>query len=105
MGIVVPFKKPLAITPSFHEQGSAGIGALAEEIYEQCRIQAMTEAFLAKRENPALDMRRIVPSLTELFTEEVIADKVLHATLENNPAKMHLAAQLHGILESRRRAP
>lgn len=111
MGDVVPFRKPLSITPSFHEGGIAAVGMLAEEIYNQCRIHAMAEAFIAKRENPALEMKRLVPSLTELFAEEVLADKVLHATIENNPEKMKLAAELLAVIQARhndgmsRRAP
>ncbi len=111
MGEIIPFKKPLGITPAFHEGGAESIGALAQEIYHQCHVQAMAEAFKAKRENPAMDLKRLVPSLTELFAQEVIADEVFRASVENNMQKLKLAEALQAVLEARhsprqpRRAP
>ena len=98
MGEVVPFKKPLGITTSFHEGGPEALGVLAEEIYRQCQIHAITEAFKAKRQNPDIDLNRLVPSLTELFAQEVIADKVYRAGVENNLAKLHLAEEIEAVM-------
>lgn len=102
MGEVVPFRKPLGITPSFHEGGAASIGALAEEIYKQCQIHAVAEAFRAKRQNPDIDLKRLVPSLTELFAQEVIADKVYRAALENNLTKLYLAEEIEAVMIARK---
>ena len=105
MGSVVPFKKPLGITPSFHEGGWQSIGALAQEIYKQCEVLALTEAFNAKRANPDIELKRLVPCLTEHYALEVIADELFRASVENNLQKLYLAEELQAVMDARASKP
>ena len=105
LGSVVPFRKPLSVTPSFHEDGADAIGALAAEIYRQCEVMALTEAFNAKRANPDIELKRLVPCLTEQYAQEVIADEVFRASVENNMQKLYLAEELQAVLTARQKPP
>lgn len=97
MGNVVAFKKPLSLPQS----APPAPGELAEAFYRQCRIAAMAEGFNAQRRNPALNVNRLVPSLTRVFAEDLVAQKVLESTLEQNPEKRAVAAALQKLVDAR----
>jgi hypothetical protein len=101
MGTVVAFRKPLAATPSFHAGGAASVAALAEEFYRQCRIHATAEGLNACRADPALKPSRLIPALTRLFAEDVIAQKTFEAGVEHNPGKLRMAEHLYAIVTAR----
>lgn len=97
MGQVVAFKRPLALAQSL----PPAPGELAEEFYRQCRVTAIAEGFNAQRRNPALDVNRLVPSLTRTFAEDMIAQKLLESMLEDNNEKREVANELQRLVETR----
>ncbi|MBU0800574.1 MAG: hypothetical protein KKA05_06165 [Alphaproteobacteria bacterium] len=96
MGDVVAFKKPLSLPQSAPPTAQC----LAAEFYHQCQVQALTEGINAKRANPALKLSQLVPSLTRIFTEDLIAQKLLEASTERNLSKLHIAEELQTLLET-----
>ena len=66
---------------------------------------ALTDAFNAKRANPDIELKRLVPCLTEHYAQEVIADEVFRASVENNMHKLYLAERLQAVLTARQTMP
>lgn len=98
MGNILAFKRPLGLPASARPSPRR----LAEEFYHQCHVHAVTTAFDAKRQNPALDLNRLVPSLTRHFTEELIAYKLFEAAAEINLEKLKIAEHLQDLMDSPR---